>query len=486
MNLTKNEKILLILLFTVIIFLGIYKIIITPQISKIENLTQERYEYKEKISEMNNILKGESEVLKEWNDLHNEKDLIANKYFSNLDQSEIIYFLNDIFDNNDIEILDINFNKPFEEEVGCSLVKTMDISIPYRASYEDLLETMKNVDLSSKKIIMTDITIDKDGEYLVGNMILKVYSIEGLSNSQEEEFSTLPLEENKKETPFEPYSGYSKQKLDLETTLDLENSQEVISDLRYDFVSKKTNNKLQKPIGKINSKARISNNVSSYITEILLDFEDTNNYFLPSHSLIKGSLGQSTNSKSKKYSLRFEYNITASEKENRAYIDVSQNNIGFKYPPNSMGIWIYSYNYSPANFGIQLSGEKGEKIELLLVEEISWTGWRYIGITLPNDLLIYPLKLNSLYLELPEGRDDYGVILLDKLEVVYNRNPDESGKSNNGSDYVFHVVEKNESIENISLKYYGTEKYKDEILKLNEMKTSEKLFIDKVLVLNNP
>ena len=130
--------------------------------------------------------------------------------------------------------------------------------------------------------------------------------------------------------------------------------------------------------------------------------------------------------------------------------------------------------------------KKGEKIDLLLVEEISWTGWKYIGITLPNDLVIYPLKLNSLYLELPEGRDDYGVILLDKLEVVYNRNPDESGKFNNGSDYVFHVVEKNESIENISLKHYGTEKYKDEILKLNEMKTSEKLFIDKALVLNNP
>lgn len=213
MNLMKNEKILLVLLSIIIIFGGIYKFIIIPQSFELENLTKESYEYKEKISQMNNVLKGKEKVIKELDDLHNEKSLIGRKYFSSLDQSEIIYFLKDIFDNQEIEIFDINFNRPSEEGINNLLLKTMEVSIPYRASYEGILEVIKNVALSPKKIIMIDITIDKDEDLLVGDMLLKIYSIDELANP--EELFIVPPEKNKKEPPFEPYSTYPGEAIDM-------------------------------------------------------------------------------------------------------------------------------------------------------------------------------------------------------------------------------------------------------------------------------
>ena len=198
---------------------------------------------------------------------------------------------------------------------------------------------------------------------------------------------------------------------------------------------------------------------------------------------MKGSVSQSTKAKSKKYSLRFEYNIVAIEEENRGFIDVSKNNILLKYPPNTIGLWIYSYDYSPATVGILFRDQMGEETYVPLAEGIGWTGWKYIETIPPEDLKIYPLKLEKLYVEIPKDRDNYGVLLMDRLEAIYTRNIDEDGNDMSAGDYIFHVVEKGDSVESISIKYYGSNKYKNEILKLNEMKASDTLPIGKVLVL---
>ena len=80
--------------------------------------------------------------------------MITNKYFSNLDQPEIIYLLNEILDNEELDVLDINFNRPSEEQINDLMVKTMNITIPYRGSYGDY-SNYKGVDLSPKKILIS-------------------------------------------------------------------------------------------------------------------------------------------------------------------------------------------------------------------------------------------------------------------------------------------------------------------------------------------
>ena len=111
--------------------------------------------------------------------------------------------------------------------------------------------------------------------------------------------------------------------------------------------------------------------------------------------------------------------------------------------------------------------------------------WKQVELqNIPDDLSQYPLKLNSIFLKIPEGREDFGVILIDKLEALYNKNLDDDGNDNSVRvNYFYHVVDSGETVEDISEMYYGTDKYAKEILSLNELKAGQKLQKGRVLVL---
>lgn len=57
--LTKNEKILLLSLGIIIIFWATFRFVIEPQMTKLEELTNQKLEYEEEIAQMNSILKRE-------------------------------------------------------------------------------------------------------------------------------------------------------------------------------------------------------------------------------------------------------------------------------------------------------------------------------------------------------------------------------------------------------------------------------------------
>lgn len=445
-KLTKNEKILLTLLTIVILSWLSYKFIYIPQQEKISSLNSQRLEYDNKIEEINSILRKENDINQEWQDLKSEKEKIVGNYFSTLDQAQIIYILNDIVENDQLTVSDLSFSRPEFVDVGGFQVKSMDISIPYSGKYEGIIDALNSINKSPRKILVDDIYIDRSmNEDLSGSMSLKVYSLEGIAEADKDLIYIDTANNEDKKTPFMAYEDYS-----------IENASE-------DDLASETS----KP----------------YIEEILLDFETNNNYFIPSQKLVRGDVSLSNNSKSKKYSLKLEYNILAIEEENRAFVDVTRNNIVIKYPPNTIGIWVYAYNYSTATLGIAFKGQMGEEVLLPLTQGIGWTGWKHIEATPPNDMNIYPLKLENIYLEISENKEDVGVILLDKLEAIYNRNLGEDGSNFSVSNHIFHVVQSGETIEKISTLYYGTNKYKNEIMSLNEIGPRDIITVGKVLVL---
>ena len=451
-ELTKNEKILLTLLSAVILVWGSFRFIVTPQAEKLQSLNEEKLEYEEKINAMNDILRKEDEIKTEWNLLHTEKEAIVSKYFPTIDQAQIIYLLNDLVENDDVSVKDLNFNRPSYDDIGEFQVKNMDISIPYNGGYDGIVGVINSIKKSPRKILVDSLSMDRDEEgSLNGNMALKFYSLEGIAETDSDVVYIDTTLDGKKTTPFSEYDDYTAAK-----------NSDVLIDGESDD---------EKP------------EISPYIEETLLDFESRNNYFLPSQPLVKGNVMPSTKSKSKRHSLRFEYDMLAVAEENRAYIDISNNNITLKYPPTSIGMWLYSYDYSPITVGIGYRGQMGEEEFLPLTEGIGWTGWKYVESSAPSDLSIYPLKLDKIYVEMPKNREDFGVLLMDKLEAVYERNLDEDGNDNSLTDYIFHVIDTGDTIEGISMLHYGTNKYRNEILRLNEMKASDTLMVGKVLVL---
>ncbi|NLY47080.1 MAG: LysM peptidoglycan-binding domain-containing protein [Tissierella sp.] len=450
--LTKNEKFLIIALGLVLVFWVSFKFVFDPQAAKLEELEKDREIYHGQIVEYNQILKNEESIKEELLLLMGERESILYNYFPSLDQAQILYLLNDLIADDRVNIADMSFIRPSIETKGELDIHKMDVNIPLSGSYDGILDIVRAIENSPRKILVHSLNLgNENNDQLVGNMNLKIYSLEGFAKAEKDVIPIDIADTGDVKTPFTPYSDFTEPISSYEDDMNLDESE---------FESYEPT-----------ERAGL----------VLYEFDDSNYEFIPSNPRVKGNVVPSTIRKSGKYSMRLEYNILALEEENRAYVNLNNNDILFKYPPNSIGMWIYSYGYSPGTLGLQLKGQAGEEIEVEIAEGISWMGWSYIETNLPQDLKLYPLKLERLFFEIPYKREDYGVLLIDQLEAFYSENSDANENEKVIND--FYVVQSGDTVSEISRKTYGTISYKNEIMELNDIKPGDTLSVGRVLVL---
>ncbi|NLX62924.1 MAG: LysM peptidoglycan-binding domain-containing protein [Tissierellia bacterium] len=445
--LTKREKRLLLVLILVIVTWLLYRFLITPQLRKLRNLEEEKLSLEGKITNIDHMLAREEKIEEELAKLQADYKNIMDSFFVSLNQAEIINLLGEIFEDSAFEAEDIMFYEPKEEIVGQLTVKTIDVVVPYQGYYDGIVRVLKAISTHPKKILISKVIMDSVEDRLAGSLSLRFYSIEEPVDSEKKIISYYDLIGEIQENPFEPFEDYEDQVLDE----DVENGEGIDG------------------IGTVvggTGEGIGEEAVEVYSRKLLEDFEGGRFDFIPSNIYVKGNVFKSTNSKSNRYSLRLEYSILALEDENRAYINLSNREIYIKYPPSSLGIWIYSYSYSPSTIGIKLIGQNNEEYDISISEGISWVGWQYMELALPLELSIYPLKVDKLYVEMTNYRDDHGVLLFDKLEANYPADSNTQGQFN-----TFHVVKEGETLRDISLKYYNTTNKVDLIKKYNELES---------------
>lgn len=461
--LTKSEKFLLSALGLVLVVWLSNRFMLVPQANKIEELDVARTNYEIQILEQKTTLLKERTILEEFSTLKEERADILSGYFPTLDQSQIIYLLNDLVNDDRVEIQDMNFTRPNTEQIGELDVRQMEVSIPFNGNYDGIMSVVRSMGNSQRRILVDSLSMDRqDNTKLAGNMNLKIYSLEGLAETDPNIVYIDTANGSGLGTPFGAYSDYVG-----DGNLDGSGSSDSGNDSSGGGSYGDTND----------------SQIETTRTVMLSDFENKNYNFIPSGVLANANATTSSIKKSGKYSLRLEYNILAVEDENRVFVDLSTSYINLSYPPRSIGIWAYSYGYSPASIGIGFRGQMGEDEYVTLSEGIGWTGWKYLEVSPPSDLSIYPLKVNSFYIDMPKNREDFGVLIIDKMEAIYERNISEDGVVQEIPDNIFYVVKSGDTIEKISLAHYGTVSYKNEIFKLNEMKSSDVLPVGKVLVL---
>jgi type IV pilus assembly protein PilO len=454
--LTKSEKTLLVLLGIVVVFYLSSSFILTPQAEKVSSLNAEIVTLDNQIADMNNTIKKEDNIKKEWEMLHRERDEILKNYFPVLDQAQIIYLLNDLIVDDRVNISDLNFANPSEEKLGEMAVQNMSISLPYSGSYDGTMNIIKSLGSSPRRIVVDNLTMDREGDSnLSGNITLKIYSLEGIAKTDPEVIHVETVDGDREGSLIASYDGYS----DTITSGGAQGG----------------------AYGSGKSGSGTSINDSDYVKVYKLDDFETRNYsFIPSNENIKGSAEPSTIKKSGKYSLRFEYNMFAIGQENRAYVDLGPG-IELKFPPKTISMWVDAFGYSPGTLGLRFRTQDGEDIDVVASQGISWLGWSEVEAAAPQDLDLYPLTLTHVYFEMPFNRDDIGVFLIDKLQAYYPVNEDSQG--NNQPIYDFYVVKPGDTVTSISRFVYGTINYKNEILTNNSLTAGDVLPVGKVLVL---
>ena len=205
---TNKERMLITLLAIVILFWLSFKFIIDPQILKISTLEAQRDAYNLEIQENNRILKNKDTILDEKNSLFIEKINIERDFFNTLNQPQIIYVLNELLLESNIEMDSINFSKPFMETLKDQEIQKMDIAMPFQGTFVSLNEIIKSLEEEPRKIVINNIDIQKGEETeIVGTINLGVYSLSGIIEGGDE---NLPIEttDDNMVNPFIPYEGY--------------------------------------------------------------------------------------------------------------------------------------------------------------------------------------------------------------------------------------------------------------------------------------
>ncbi|MDD2397521.1 MAG: LysM domain-containing protein [Tissierellia bacterium] len=455
--LTKSEKTLLTLLGIVLVVYLSNRFILTPQAEKVSSLKTEIVTLDNQIVDMNNTIKKEDGIKKEWEMLHRERNEILKSYFPVLDQAQIIYLLNDLIADDKVDINDFSFTNPNSEAMGELAVQNMSISVPYSGSYDGTIEVVKALSSSPRRIVVDNLFMDRESDSNVtGSMSLKIYSLEGIAETDPEVIFVETADGTREGSLFASYDGYS------------------------DFTAAGGAAGGAYAGGSSGAGGTAINDRDYSKVYTLHDFEIRNYSFIQSNEYIKGNVEPSTIKKSGKYSLRFEYNMLAIGQENRAYIDLGSE-IELKYPPDSISVGVNAFGYSPGTIGFRFRTQDGEDIDVVASKGISWLGWSDVEVSPPQDLDLYPLKLTHIYFEMPFNRDDIGVFLIDKLQAFYPVNQDSQG--NNQPIYDFYVVKSGDTVTDISRQIYGTISYKNEIMKNNSLTAGDILPVGKVLVL---
>ncbi len=411
-SISRKEKSLLLLLAAAAALWLSNKFFLAPQGEMITGLKAEKAGYETEKMSIQEILSGESRIQKEWEDIRAEHERIAEKYYSNANQPELMHMLNGIIDSSKLEIASISFREPETVRIEEAEAEFSGIALAYRGSFSELEEFIALVKSSPKKFIIEQLSLNKeDGDRLNGELTLSAIAYEKADSIEDGYFNGSHYKNMNKADPFKAFDGY--------VEVPVEDGEGGDEDKRA----------------------------------LLCDLEADNIYFMGTGSGVTGKVERFGTARYGKTSIRTEYFISTGYQPERAFVVLDDQDISIKYPPSSIGIWVYSYGYSPVTVGLRFRDEDGEKVDIELEKGVSWLGWKFISAVPPQDVNLYPLKLDRVYLELGPDKDDYGVLLFDRIEAGYPEN--EESSADNGS-YIFYVVKPGDTFESISESFYGS------------------------------
>lgn len=439
LNISRKEKSLLLLLFSVIILWLFYKFVMTPQEAAIKQLQQDKAMFEKEKVRIHEVLAKEKMINSELEAVRKEYQQAAQKFYYGSDQPELMHMLNGIVDSSKLEIPSMNFEKPEKAELEGIDAELSGAAIAYRGSFSDLENLLSVLRHSPKRLLIEQLSLDrKDKNTLDGQLTLNAIGYKGIQDGKDGYFYSNGYSAAGKSDPFEAFKGYVEV---AEGTGDgtKEEKRALLSDLESDAI-----------------------------------------YYMSAGAGVTGKVERIKGGKYGKTSIRTEYYISTGYQPERAYVVLDDQGISMKYPAPTVGVWAYSYGYSPATLGMRFQTLDGEKIDIKLSEGINWIGWKYISAAPPQDVKLYPIKLDRLYMELGPNKDDYGVLLFDRLEASY---PDSGEGEVTPESFDFYVVQPGDTLMEISERFYGTKYQYTRIMKDNGLASDEQLEAGQVLVI---
>ena len=398
----------------------------------------------DKYTKVSSVLAREQSVNKEYKEINDEYRLLSGKYYSGINQPDIMYELNKIIYDSNLIIPNISFSNPEKLKLEDREVDSIAISLPFQGTYKDLNGFLAKLKDNPKKLMVSQLSISKDFEDMLdGQITLTAFSDGDSSDSAGTFYYNNENEPVHNDNPFASFLG---------------------EDEYYDVSEVEEDSDIEK-------------------RTVIDDLETGKVFFMGTSSDVTGNVSKINIAKNGKTSIRFEYFISTNFKEERAFVILDDRDINFKYPPDSLGLWVYSYGYSPVTVGLRFQDLDGKRYEIDLVRGIDWLGWKYISSSPNRDIKIYPLKLDRIYVKLEPNRDEFGVVLFDGIEATYPKKDGNEEEEEQVPNYELYMVRPGDTLKSISKNFYGSETKYKKIAENNGLDVNRELSIGTVLVI---
>ncbi|EOD01520.1 hypothetical protein [Caldisalinibacter kiritimatiensis] len=269
MELSKREKIMLIVLAIIVVLFGYYKLIYNPQIEKINELEKKAEKYKSELKAIKTEVSPDSKVRKDYKIMNEKISSLYRRFYPKIIQEKIILILNDMIQDSKVDnqsisfselelgIIDDETNEKSEEYEMESLVKKylgmedkkedevneknenevkiekLTANLNFNGSYSNIISLMKEIEQNNREILIKNLNIVKtDNNELSGNIQLEFYAVPKLHNQDEDYLNWDLYNEYGKNNPF--YGDIYKNNNIVTSEVD-NNNETSWQEIKYDF-----------------------------------------------------------------------------------------------------------------------------------------------------------------------------------------------------------------------------------------------------------
>ncbi|KAB3527585.1 LysM peptidoglycan-binding domain-containing protein [Alkaliphilus serpentinus] len=446
MKISKRERNLLIILLTLVFLWGYNELVLGNQNRAIESLKAQKLEKDMDYDTINRYIALEKELDASLKELENDADEVKKNYFGAIIQEDIITIIYDFLNASNLTSNSLTFLPMKNEDYNHTKLYSMSVTLAYQGSYSSLLDFMELINGYEKKIIVDSLGIAASEEGLLnGNLLLTFH---GFEESQQLNTQWM-VTEGSYHNPFVHNGDFN----------DEASSNINFEDIIIEFETSRV---------------------------LLEDYMELNYSLNSSHSNIKANGSLNSNSKVKDYSLKLEYNFPKRDETSHVFISLGGSPLVIKDPPMAINLWVYSYNPADLILRGRLKTTDSQVYTLDFTNNINWVGWNQVSALIPQDKTLYPIELDGIMIESTSGNEEGGVLLLDGLEAIYNPEPVVDPIIMEEDEFIHYEVQPNDTLIEISMRFYNSNSYVYEIMRINGLEKESDLTAGKILIIPKP
>ncbi len=203
MKMTTRNKVVLIILVLAILFYASYQLIVINQLTTVQTKKNELANVQDQISQLEILPDMVPKLDEEIITMEDEKNRLKKSHFLLIqEQEEIILLVNEFLSNPNIKP-SVGFSLPNNETIGNSQVSSMNISMSYEATYQELLNVLSEFWQYDRKILINQINMTAaSGEILRGSFQITLYDLAQMTGELDRIFMWIENEDNIKTNPL--------------------------------------------------------------------------------------------------------------------------------------------------------------------------------------------------------------------------------------------------------------------------------------------